>query len=144
MEIALFLLIAAAVFVASAIKIAPQQNAWVVERLGRFHGALQPGLRESEGQKQAAINNAQGQAEAILLTATASAEAIRKVAAALSEPGGMEAVNLKVAEKYVEAFGNIAKQGNTLILPGDLSSMGALVATAMSLVQQQNLQKGHP
>lgn len=303
MEIALFLLIATAVFVASAIKIVPQQNAWVVERLGRFHGALQPGLnivipfidriaykhllkevpldvqpqvcitkdntqvqidgvifyqvtnpqlasygtadfqmaivqlaqtslrsecgkreldrlleerndinravisaldeaspnwgvkvlryeikditppdavlrsmqtqitaerekramvaqsegkrqqeinlaegamtaaiRESEGQKQAAINNAQGQAEAILLTATATAEAIRKVAAALSEPGGMEAVNLKVAEKYVEAFGNIAKQGNTLILPGDLSNMGALVATAMSVVKQQKIE----
>ena len=94
-------------------------------------------IRESEGQKQAAINIAHGQAQAILVTATATAEAIRKVAAALSEPGGMEAVNLKVAEKYVEAFGNIAKQGNTLILPGDLSNMGSLVASAMSIVKQQ-------
>ena len=107
------------------------------QEINLAEGAMTAAIRESEGQKQAAINNAQGQAEAILLTATATAEAIRKVAAALSEPGGMEAVNLKVAEKYVEAFGNIAKQGNTLILPGDLSNMGALVATAMSVVNQQ-------
>ncbi|MEO6147657.1 MAG: SPFH domain-containing protein, partial [Sulfuriferula sp.] len=107
------------------------------QEINLAEGAMTAAIRESEGQKQAAINNAQGQAEAILLTATATAEAIRKVAAALSEPGGMEAVNLKVAEKYVEAFGNIAKQGNTLILPGDLSNMGTMVATAMSVVKQQ-------
>lgn len=107
------------------------------QEINLAEGAMTAAIRESEGEKQAAINNAQGQAEAILLTATATAEAIRKVAAALSEPGGMEAVNLKVAEKYVEAFGNIAKQGNTLILPGDLSNMGTMVATAMSVVKQQ-------
>ncbi len=107
------------------------------QEINLAEGAMTAAIRESEGQKQAAINNAQGQAEAILLTATATAEAIRKVAAALSEPGGLEAVNLKVAEKYVEAFGNIAKQGNTLILPGDLSNMGTMVATAMSVVKQQ-------
>jgi regulator of protease activity HflC (stomatin/prohibitin superfamily) len=107
------------------------------QEINLAEGAMTAAIRESEGQKQAAINNAQGQAEAILLTATATAEAIRKVAAALSEPGGMEAVNLKVAEKYVEAFGNIAKQGNTLILPGDLSNMGTMVAAAMSVVKQQ-------
>ncbi|MHB1244968.1 MAG: SPFH domain-containing protein [Sulfuriferula sp.] len=107
------------------------------QEINLAEGAMTAAIRESEGEKQAAINNAQGQAEAILLTATATAEAIRKVAAALSEPGGIEAVNLKVAEKYVEAFGNIAKQGNTLILPGDLSNMGTMVATAMSVVKQQ-------
>ncbi|MES2364914.1 MAG: SPFH domain-containing protein [Pseudomonadota bacterium] len=107
------------------------------QEINLAEGAMTAAIRESEGEKQAAINNAQGQAEAILLTATATAEAIRKVASALSEPGGMEAVNLKVAEKYVEAFGNIAKQGNTLILPGDLSNMGTMVATAMSVVKQQ-------
>ncbi|WP_124950829.1 SPFH domain-containing protein [Sulfuriferula thiophila] len=107
------------------------------EEINLAEGAMTAAIRESEGQKQAAINIAHGQAQAILVTATATAEAIRKVAAALSEPGGMEAVNLKVAEKYVEAFGNIAKQGNTLILPGDLSNMGSLVASAMSIVKQQ-------
>lgn len=107
------------------------------EEINLAEGAMTAAIRESEGQKQAAINIAHGQAQAILVTATATAEAIRKVAAALSESGGMEAVNLKVAEKYVEAFGNIAKQGNTLILPGDLSNMGSLVASAMSIVKQQ-------
>lgn len=110
------------------------------EEINLAEGAMTAAIRESEGQKQAAINIAHGQAQAILVTATATAEAIRKVAAALSEPGGMEAVNLKVAEKYVEAFGNIAKHGNTLILPGNLSDMGTLVASAMSIVKQ-NQQK---
>jgi regulator of protease activity HflC (stomatin/prohibitin superfamily) len=107
------------------------------EEINLAEGAMTAAIRESEGQKQAAINNAQGQAQAIMLTATATAEAIRKVAAALSEPGGMEAVNLKVAEQYVAAFGNIAKQGNTLIIPGDLSNMGSLVASAMEIVKQK-------
>lgn len=107
------------------------------EEINLAEGAMTAAIRESEGQKQAAINNAQGQAQAIILTATATAEAIRKVAAALSEPGGMEAVNLKVAEQYVAAFGNIAKQGNTLIIPGDLSNMGSLVASAMEIVKQK-------
>lgn len=107
------------------------------EEINLAEGAMTAAIRESEGQKQAAINNAQGQAQAIMLTATATAEAIRKVAAALSEPGGMEAVNLKVAEQYIAAFGNIAKQGNTLIIPGDLSNMGSLVASAMEIVKQK-------
>jgi regulator of protease activity HflC (stomatin/prohibitin superfamily) len=107
------------------------------EEINLAEGAMTAAIRESEGQKQAAINNAQGQAQAIMLTATATAEAIRKVAAALSEPGGTEAVNLKVAEQYIAAFGNIAKQGNTLIIPGDLSNMGSLVASAMEIVKQK-------
>jgi regulator of protease activity HflC (stomatin/prohibitin superfamily) len=107
------------------------------EEINLAEGSMTAAIRESEGQKQAAINNAQGQAQAIMLTATATAEAIRKVAAALSEPGGMEAVNLKVAEQYIAAFGNIAKQGNTLIIPGDLSNMGSLVASAMEIVKQK-------
>lgn len=108
------------------------------EEINLAEGSMTAAIRESEGQKQAAINNAQGQAQAIMLTATATAEAIRKVAAALSEPGGMEAVNLKVAEQYITAFGNIAKQGNTLIIPGDLSNMGSLVASAMEIVKQKH------
>lgn len=71
-----------------------------------------------------------------LFTGTATAEAIRKMAAAMQEPGGMDAVNLNIAEKYIAAFGNIAKQGNMLILPGDLSNMGSMVAAAMQVVKQ--------
>jgi len=107
------------------------------EQINLANGARQAAIAKSEGEKQAAINNAQGQAEAIKAVADATAQAIRQVAQAIEAPGGMNAVNLKVAEKYVEAFANVAKQGNTLILPGNLADMGGLVATAMSIVKAQ-------
>ncbi len=107
------------------------------EQINLANGARQAAIAKSEGEKQAAINNAQGQAEAIKAVADANAQAIRAVAQAIEAPGGMDAVNLKVAEKYVEAFGNVAKQGNTLILPGNMAEMGSLVATAMSIVKSQ-------
>ncbi len=107
------------------------------EQINLANGARQAAIAKSEGEKQAAINNAQGQAEAIKAVADATAQAIRMVANAIEAPGGMNAVNLKVAEKYVEAFSHVAKEGNTLILPGNLADMGGLVATAMSIVKQQ-------
>jgi len=107
------------------------------EQINLANGARQAAIAKSEGEKQAAINNAQGQAEAIKAVADASAQAIRMVAGAIEAPGGMNAVNLKVAEKYVEAFSHVAKEGNTLILPGNLADMGGLVATAMSIVKGQ-------
>ena len=84
----------------------------------------------------AAINNAQGEAEAILLVAKATAESIRVVAEAIQSEGGMTAVNLKVAERFVDAFGNIAKQGNTMIIPGNAADIAGLVATAMQVVKK--------
>ena len=107
------------------------------EQINLANGARQAAIAKSEGERQAAINNAQGQAEAIKAVADATAQAIRMVADAIEAPGGMNAVNLKVAEKYVEAFANVAKQGNTLILPGNLAEMGSMVATAMSIVKAQ-------
>ncbi len=107
------------------------------EEINLANGSRQAAIAKSEGEKQAAINNAQGQAEAIKAVADATAQAIRQVAAAIEAPGGMNAVNLKVAEKYVDAFSNVAKEGNTLILPGNLADMGGLVATAMSIVKAQ-------
>ncbi|HET7833458.1 MAG TPA: stomatin-like protein [Gallionella sp.] len=107
------------------------------EQINLANGARQAAIAKSEGEKQAAINNAQGQAEAIKAVADATSQAIRMVANAIEAPGGMNAVNLKVAEKYVEAFANVAKQGNTVILPGNLADMGGLVATAMSIVKAQ-------
>src|SRR5512146_382241 len=79
------------------------------EQINLANGARQAAIAKSEGEKQAAINNAQGQAEAIKAVADATAQAIRMVADAIEAPGGMNAVNLKVAEKYVDAFGNVAK-----------------------------------
>ncbi len=107
------------------------------EEINLATGARQAAIAKSEGERQAAINNAQGQAEAIKAVADATAQAIRQVASAIEAPGGMNAVNLKVAEKYVEAFAQVAKEGNTLILPGNLAEMGSLVATAMSIVKAQ-------
>ncbi|MDP1940838.1 MAG: SPFH domain-containing protein, partial [Gallionella sp.] len=105
------------------------------EQINIATGEREAFIQRSEGEKQAAINNAQGEAEAIKAVAAATAMAISQVALAIQSPGGMDAVNLKVAEKYVEAFGNVAKEGNTLILPGNLADMGAMVATAMSIVK---------
>lgn len=107
------------------------------EQINIATGQREASIQRSEGEKQAAINNAQGEAEAIKAVASATAQAIQQVAQAIQSPGGMDAVNLKVAEKYVEAFGKVAKEGNTLILPGNLADMGAMVATAMSIVKAQ-------
>lgn len=107
------------------------------EQINIATGEREAFIQRSEGAKQAAINTAQGEAEAIKAVAAATAQAIQQVAQAIQSPGGMDAVNLKVAEKYVEAFGNVAKEGNTLILPGNLADMGAMVATAMSIVKLQ-------
>ncbi len=107
------------------------------EQINIATGEREAFIQRSEGEKQAVINAANGEAEAIKAVATATATAIQQVALAIQSPGGMEAVNLKVAERYIEAFGNIAKQGNTLILPGNLADMGGLVAAAMSIVKSQ-------
>ncbi|WP_171014101.1 SPFH domain-containing protein [Chitinivorax sp. B] len=107
-------------------------------------GERQAAINQSEGDKQAAINRAEGEAEAIRLVAQATADAIHAVAQTIRQPGGMEAVNLKVAEQYVAAFGNVAKTGNTLILPGDLSNMSSLIATAMSVVKHQAPTSSNP
>ena len=107
------------------------------EQINIATGEREAFIQRSEGEKQSAINRAQGEAEAIKAVATANAQAIQQVAQAIQSAGGMEAVNFKVAEQYIEAFGNVAKQGNTLILPGNLADMGGLVATAMSIVKAQ-------
>ena len=107
------------------------------EQINIATGEREAAIQRSEGAKQAAINNAQGEAEALKAVADATAQAIRMVANAIEAPGGMNAVNLKVAEKYVDAFANVAKEGNTLILPGNLADMGGMVATAMNIVKTQ-------
>jgi regulator of protease activity HflC (stomatin/prohibitin superfamily) len=107
------------------------------EQINIATGEREAFIQRSEGEKQAAINTAEGQAEAIKTVASATAQAISQVAQAIQSPGGMDAVNLKVAEKYVEAFANVAKQGNTLILPGNMADMGSMVAAAMSIVRSQ-------
>ncbi|MEK9804436.1 MAG: band-7 C-terminal domain-containing protein, partial [Curvibacter sp.] len=91
----------------------------------------------SEGEKQAVINKAQGEAESIRAVALATAEAIERVATAIRQPGGEQAVQLKVAEKAVEAYAKVAADATTtLIVPGNMSEVSALIGSAMTLVRQ--------
>jgi len=99
-------------------------------------GEKQKSIKASEAVRQQRINEAQGQAQAILSIAAATAEGIRSVAAAIEAPGGFEAVQLRVAEQYVTQFGNLAKTGNTLIIPTTLSDPGAFIAAAMTIVKK--------
>jgi regulator of protease activity HflC (stomatin/prohibitin superfamily) len=106
------------------------------EEINLADGEKQAKILQSEGEKQAAINKAQGEATAIRVVAEAQAEAVRVVAKALSTEGGLGAANLKVAENYVEAFREIAKQGSTLIIPSNLSDPAGFVATAMTVLDR--------
>ncbi|HMJ63605.1 MAG TPA: stomatin-like protein [Bryobacteraceae bacterium] len=99
-------------------------------------GEKQKSIKASEAVRQQRINEAQGQAQAILSIAAATAEGIRSVAAAIQAPGGFEAVQLRVAEQYVTQFGNLAKTGNTLVIPTTLSDPGAFIAAAMTIVKK--------
>ncbi len=91
---------------------------------------------ESEGLKFQQINEAEGEANAILAVAQATAESIRLVADAIQTNRGMEAVQLRVAEQYIEQFGKLAKEGNTMIIPANLTDISSIVATAMSVVKE--------
>jgi regulator of protease activity HflC (stomatin/prohibitin superfamily) len=99
-------------------------------------GRRQAAILESEGEKQSAINRAQGDGTAIRVIAEANAAGVRAVAEAIIDKGGMEAANLKVATQYVEAFGNLAKASNTLILPASAGDVGSMVATAMTVLDK--------
>jgi regulator of protease activity HflC (stomatin/prohibitin superfamily) len=106
------------------------------EQINIATGEREAFIARSEGEKQAEINTAQGEAAAIVAVAEASAEAIRKIAAAIQSPGGEQAVQLKVAEKAVEAFSQLAQKNNTMIVPGNLSDVSALIASAMAVFRQ--------
>ena len=99
-------------------------------------GEKQADILKSEGEKQAAINKAQGDATAIKLIAEATATGVRAVAEAIGDKGGMEAANLKVAQQYIEAFANLAKTSNTLIIPTNASDIAGFIATAMSVLDK--------
>ncbi|MCL2309545.1 MAG: paraslipin [Proteobacteria bacterium] len=106
------------------------------EQINLAVGAREAQIAESEGDKQAAINRAQGEAAAILAKAEATATALRQIGAASSSEGGMQALNLQVAGQYIEAFASLAKTGNTLIVPSNLSDMAGLIAAATTVVKK--------
>ncbi|MGK5071006.1 Modulator of FtsH protease HflK [compost metagenome] len=112
------------------------------EQINIASGEREAAIARSEGEKQASINRAEGQATAIVALAQASAEALRQVGAAIREPGGEDAVNLKVAEQYVGAFAQLAKTNNSIIVPANLGDMSGLIATAMQVVKTQKPKGG--
>ena len=106
------------------------------EQINIATGEREAFIARSEGEKQAAINEAQGEAASITAVAEATAHAIERVAAAIRQPGGEQAVQLKVAEKAVEAYGKVAADATTtLIVPSNMSEVSALIASAMKMVQ---------
>jgi len=109
------------------------------EQINIATGEREAAIARSEGEKQAEINKAQGEAAAITAVAEASADAIRKIAAAIQQPGGGDAVQLKVAEKAVEAFSQLAQKNNTMIVPANMSEVSGLIGTAMALIKNDKV-----
>ena len=99
-------------------------------------GEKQKVIKESEAKKQQQINEAEGEAAAITTVATATAEGIRRVAEAIESPGGTQAVQLRVAEQYVDRLGLLAKENNTMILPANLADVSSMIATAMNVIKR--------
>src|SRR5215213_593644 len=99
-------------------------------------GEKQAAVLKSEGEKTAQINKAQGEATALRLVAEATAAAVEAVAAAIGKEGGAQAANLKVAQQYMDAFANLAKTSNTVIIPGNVADIGSFVATAMTVLEK--------
>ena len=98
-------------------------------------GEKQKAIKASEARRQQQINEAEGQAEAILSVAEATAEGIRRIAASIQAPGGFQAMQLRVAEQYIQQFGNLAKAGTTLVVPSNLSDVSSILTTALSIIK---------
>jgi regulator of protease activity HflC (stomatin/prohibitin superfamily) len=105
-------------------------------KINQAEGDKQRVIKQSEANRQQQINEAQGEAEAILAVATATAEGLRRVAEAVSATGGREAMQLRVAEDYIQQFGNLAKQSNTLVVPANLSDIAGMIALATKVFDQ--------
>ena len=104
--------------------------------INQAEGEKQQVIKASEATKQKQINEAEGEAQAILAVATATAEGLRLVASATQEPGGYEAVQLRVAEDYIARFGELAKESNTMILSGNAADVAGMIATAMKVIDR--------
>jgi regulator of protease activity HflC (stomatin/prohibitin superfamily) len=112
------------------------------EQINIATGEREAFIARSEGEKQAEINKAQGEAAAITSVAEATASAIRQIAAAIREPGGEQAVQLKVAERAVDAYSQLAQKNNTMIVPGHMGEVAGLIGTAMALLKGQGPKAG--
>ena len=106
--------------------------------INEAEGEKQQVIKASEAKRQQQINEAEGEAAAILAIATATSEGIRKVAEAIQDPGGYEAVQLRVAEQYIGEFGELAKASNTLVLPASVADVGSMIALAMNVINKKS------
>jgi len=104
-------------------------------QINNAEGSKQEVIKASEARKQQQINEAEGEAAAILAVASATAEGLRRVADALRAEGGMEALQLRVAEQYIAEFGKLAKQSTTLVLPANASDIGSMIALATKVYE---------
>ena len=102
-------------------------------KINQAEGEKQQIIKQSEASQQQQINEAQGQAQAILAVATATAEGLRQVAEALRTEGGRDAMQLRIAEQWVEQFGQLAKTGNTYVVPANLADIGSVIALATGI-----------
>ena len=105
-------------------------------KINEAEGGKQQVIKESEAARQQKINEAEGEAEAILTVATATAEGIRRVADALQTAGGDKAMQLRIAEQYIEEFGRLAKAGNTFVVPSNLSDIASMIALATGVAKK--------
>jgi regulator of protease activity HflC (stomatin/prohibitin superfamily) len=112
------------------------------EQINIATGQREASIARSEGEKQAEINKAQGEAAAIVAVADATADAIRKIAEAIRSPGGEQAVQLKVAERAIDAYQSLAKTNNTMIVPGNMTEVSSLIATSMALIKSSAAKPG--
>ena len=106
-------------------------------KINRAEGVKQEMIAQSEGEKQRRINEAEGRAAEIEKVAVATANGIRKIALAINEKGGVDAVNLRIAERYISEFGNLAKENNTMIIPTDLADMAGFIKSVTAVIKQQ-------
>jgi regulator of protease activity HflC (stomatin/prohibitin superfamily) len=106
-------------------------------KINRAEGDKREMIARSEGEKQKRINEAEGRAVEIQRVAEATAEGIRKIAASINEKGGAEAVNLRIAQQYLDEFGKLAKTNNTMIIPSDLADIAGVIRTATSVLKTQ-------
>ncbi len=104
-------------------------------KINQAEGQKQRVIKESEASKQQQINEAEGEAEAILAVATATAESLRRIAIALREEGGGKAMELRIAERYLEQFGQLARTGNTIVLPANVADIGSMIALARGMLR---------
>ena len=111
-------------------------------KINEAEGEKQRVIKESEAAKTQQINEAQGEAEAILAVATATAEGLRKVAKAVIDQGGPEAMQLRIAEQYIGQFGNLAKAGNTFVVPANLGDLTSMMALATDIVKGKSSATG--